>query len=58
MDDNSGIVTLQAGVVLEKLDNFLEEHGLMAPLDLGAKGSCQVSNRLKWGMQFRNNFVV
>ena len=42
VDENSGIVTLQAGVVLEKLDNYLADFGLMAPLDLGAKGSCQV----------------
>jgi FAD/FMN-containing dehydrogenase len=42
VDENSGIVTLQAGVVLEKLDTYLEDYGLMAPLDLGAKGSCQV----------------
>ena len=35
----------QAGVVLERLDNVLAEHGLCVPLDLGAKGSCQIGAR-------------
>lgn len=34
----SGTVQCGAGVVLEELDNKLENHGLMVPLDLGAKG--------------------
>ena len=38
IDVHSGVVQTQAGVVLEKLDAQLGEHGLMAPLDLGAKG--------------------
>jgi len=33
-----GTVQCQAGVILEQLDNELAEHGLMIPLDLGAKG--------------------
>lgn len=28
----------QSGCILEALDNALSEHGLMMPLDLGAKG--------------------
>ena len=35
IDINSGVVQTQAGVILEKLDSKLGEHGLMAPLDLG-----------------------
>ena len=35
IDVNSGVVQTQAGVILEKLDSTLGEHGLMAPLDLG-----------------------
>lgn len=46
VDENSGIVTLQAGVVLENLDNYLADFGLMAPLDLGAKGSCQIGGNV------------
>lgn len=36
----------EAGCVLEALDNELGEHGLMMPLDLGAKGSCQVGGNI------------
>lgn len=42
----SGVVKVQAGVVLEKLDAKLGDHGLMAPLDLGAKGSCQIGGNV------------
>ena len=37
---------LQAGVVLEKLDSHLADHGLMVPLDLGAKGSCHLGGNV------------
>ena len=40
------MVRAQAGVVLEKLDAHLEDHGLMAPLDLGAKGSCHIGGNV------------
>ena len=33
-----GILVCQAGCILEVLDNYLAERGLMMPLDLGAKG--------------------
>ncbi len=42
IDTNSSVVTAQSGVVLEQLDQLLADHGLMVPLDLGAKGSCQI----------------
>mmetsp|Transcript_44057 Transcript_44057/g.104249 ORF Transcript_44057/g.104249 Transcript_44057/m.104249 type:complete len:539 (-) Transcript_44057:278-1894(-) len=42
LDKTSGIVTVQAGCVLENLDNYLAEHGYMVPLDLGAKGTCTI----------------
>lgn len=38
----SGILTCQAGCVLQDLENRLAEDGLMMPLDLGAKGSCLI----------------
>lgn len=38
LDKVSGIVTCDAGIVLEALDNHLAESGYMVPLDLGAKG--------------------
>ena len=34
----TGILTCQAGCVLEALDNYLKPRGYMMPLDLGAKG--------------------
>ena len=46
VDTLSGVVRAQAGVVLEKLDTQLSDHGLMAPLDLGAKGSCQIGGNV------------
>jgi len=46
IDVHSGVVQTQAGVVLEKLDTQLGEHGLMAPLDLGAKGSCHIGGNV------------
>ena len=46
IDIHSGVVQTQAGVILEKLDSELSNHGLMAPLDLGAKGSCQIGGNV------------
>ena len=38
VDANSSVATVQSGVILERLDSALRsEHGLMVPLDLGAK---------------------
>jgi FAD/FMN-containing dehydrogenase len=46
LDSFSGIVTCEAGVILETLNAFLEERGFVMPLDLGAKGSCQVGGNV------------
>ncbi|KAI8834323.1 hypothetical protein BC829DRAFT_426345 [Chytridium lagenaria] len=45
-DEVSGILTCQAGCVLEVLDNWLAEKGFMMPLDLGAKGTCQIGGNV------------
>jgi len=37
-----GVVRCEAGVVLETLDEYLRERGRVAPLDLGAKGTCTI----------------
>ena len=37
--DRIGILTADAGCVLEILDNEIAKDGYMMPLDLGAKGS-------------------
>nr|XP_031839412.1 D-2-hydroxyglutarate dehydrogenase, mitochondrial [Nomia melanderi] len=38
----AGVLTCEAGCVLEDLDNHLSSVGLMMPIDLGAKGSCLI----------------
>eukprot|EP00057_Strongylocentrotus_purpuratus_P002511 XP_003724670.1 PREDICTED: D-2-hydroxyglutarate dehydrogenase, mitochondrial [Strongylocentrotus purpuratus] len=46
IDDTSGVLVAQAGCVLEKLDEAVCEHGLVMPLDLGAKGSCCIGGNV------------
>lgn len=45
-DDVSGILVADAGVILESADNFVAEKGYIFPLDLGAKGSCQIGGNV------------
>eukprot|EP00871_Galdieria_phlegrea_P006011 jgi/Galph1/898/GphlegSOOS_G5687.1 len=45
-DEISGILTCEAGVVLENVSNFVSAKGYTFPLDLGAKGSCQIGGNL------------
>ncbi|KAF2096298.1 D-lactate dehydrogenase-like protein 2 [Rhizodiscina lignyota] len=45
-DDISGILVADAGVILEIADNFLAEKNHIFPLDLGAKGSCQIGGNV------------
>lgn len=45
-DDISGVLSVDAGVILEVADNFLAEHNHLFPLDLGAKGSCQIGGNV------------
>ncbi|KAI1457729.1 D-lactate dehydrogenase 2 mitochondrial precursor [Annulohypoxylon moriforme] len=45
-DEDSGILVADAGVVLEVADQFLAEKGYIFPLDLGAKGSCQIGGNV------------
>lgn len=46
VDEWSGVVTCEAGCILEVLDQHVAEYGLMMPLDLGAKGSCQIGGNV------------
>ena len=46
VDATAGVAVAQAGVVLEALDTALAERGLCVPLDLGAKGSCQIGGNV------------
>ncbi|KAJ4293683.1 D-lactate ferricytochrome c oxidoreductase [Kalmusia sp. IMI 367209] len=45
-DEVSGILVADAGVILEVADNFLAEKQHIFPLDLGAKGSCQIGGNV------------
>ncbi|KAI7863362.1 hypothetical protein BDF14DRAFT_1844475 [Spinellus fusiger] len=45
-DEVSGILTTDAGCILEVLDNWLNEKGYIMPLDLGAKGSCHIGGNI------------
>lgn len=45
-DEVSGVAVVDAGVVLEALDNYLAPLGYTVPLDLGAKGSCQLGGNV------------
>ncbi|KAM0901873.1 hypothetical protein ACQ4PT_019672 [Festuca glaucescens] len=45
-DNVNGILTCEAGCVLENLSTFVENKGFIMPLDLGAKGSCQIGGNI------------
>jgi FAD/FMN-containing dehydrogenase len=45
-DEVSGILVADAGVILEIADNYLAEKNHIFPLDLGAKGSCQIGGNV------------
>ncbi|ORY46978.1 hypothetical protein BCR33DRAFT_715366 [Rhizoclosmatium globosum] len=45
-DETAGILTCQAGCILEVLDGWLAEKGYAMPLDLGAKGTCQIGGNV------------
>ncbi|KAI5693134.1 hypothetical protein M8J75_009142 [Diaphorina citri] len=41
-----GVLTCESGCVLETAEKFLLERGFIMPLDLGAKGSCQIGGNI------------
>ncbi|KAH9937580.1 FAD-binding domain-containing protein [Fomitopsis serialis] len=45
-DDASGILVADAGCILQSLSDFLLPHDHIVPLDLGAKGSCQIGGNV------------
>ena len=42
----SGTLVCQAGCILGHLDNQVSAQGFTMPLDLGAKGSCQIGGNV------------
>lgn len=45
-NESQGILECEAGCILETLQEYAKELGYMVPLDLGAKGSCQIGGNL------------
>ncbi|CBI17437.3 unnamed protein product, partial [Vitis vinifera] len=45
-DKVSGILVCEAGCILENLISFVDNQGFIMPLDLGAKGSCQIGGNI------------
>ncbi|KAF2768724.1 hypothetical protein EJ03DRAFT_328031 [Teratosphaeria nubilosa] len=45
-DDVSGVLVADAGVILQQADDHVAEHNHIFPLDLGAKGSCQIGGNV------------
>ncbi|KAI9109633.1 hypothetical protein K1719_019263 [Acacia pycnantha] len=45
-DKVSGILVCEAGCILENIITFLDNEGFIMPLDLGAKGSCQIGGNV------------
>ncbi|KAL4944664.1 hypothetical protein BDV06DRAFT_210089 [Aspergillus oleicola] len=45
-DEASGVLVVDAGVILEAADNYLAERHHLFPLDLGAKGSCHIGGNV------------
>eukprot|EP00878_Enallax_costatus_P022280 GHUV01023625.1.p1 GENE.GHUV01023625.1~~GHUV01023625.1.p1 ORF type:complete len:250 (+),score=41.15 GHUV01023625.1:583-1332(+) len=45
-DEVSGVLVAQAGCILQTLDDYVSQRGHIMPLDLGAKGSCQIGGNL------------
>jgi len=45
-DDLSGALVCQAGCILQNLNDYVSQRGFTFPLDLGAKGSCQIGGNL------------
>ncbi|XP_044525448.1 D-2-hydroxyglutarate dehydrogenase, mitochondrial [Gracilinanus agilis] len=45
-DAVSGILVCQAGCILERLNQYVEERDFIMPLDLGAKGSCHIGGNV------------
>lgn len=45
-DELSGVLVCEAGCILENLENYLKPKGFTMPLDLGAKGSCQIGGNV------------
>lgn len=46
LDDYSGVLTCDAGCILQSLHDYAEEKGYLFPLDIGSKGTCQIGGNV------------
>jgi len=46
IDEQGRTMTVQAGVPLQQVQDSAEKHGLLFPLDMGARGSCHIGGNL------------
>ena len=46
IDELGRTMTVQAGVPLQMVQETAEKHGLLFPLDMGARGSCQIGGNV------------
>ena len=46
IDEHSGILTCDAGVILQNLHDYAIDNGRLFPLDIGSKGTCQIGGNV------------
>ncbi|HSQ68921.1 MAG TPA: FAD-binding oxidoreductase, partial [Steroidobacteraceae bacterium] len=46
VDEQGRTMTVQAGVPLQQIQETAEQHGLLFPLDMGARGSCHIGGNV------------
>lgn len=46
LDKHNGIVTVEAGCILEQLQQYVEKEGFIVPVDMGSKATCQIGGNL------------
>lgn len=46
LDERTGVMRAEAGVILQNLNDFATSKGYVIPLDLGAKGSCFIGGNV------------
>lgn len=45
-DENTQVVTVEAGCILESINEFLQFYNCEVPVDLAAKGSCHIGGNI------------
>lgn len=53
-----GVLVCEPGCILEKLNDYLMDKGFIMPLDLGAKGSCQIGGNVSTNAGKNKSFLI